>query len=356
MNRRIEKLCRAMNEADIDGALITGLANVRYFTGFTGDESMALIDKGHCVFLTDFRYTEQAGNECEGFEVIEPEAAKPFSTVDRLCAEWGVKRLWVEEEDISLDRYRKLSGAMPDVLLMPNEGAVKSIRGIKEPEEIEAIRRAQEIAEKGLTHLLGYIKPGMTEQEAALELEFYTRREGSDGMSFPTIVAAGPHGAMPHAQLSDRMIQDGDMIVLDFGCRWGGYCSDMTRTVVMGKATDEMKKIYDLVLRAQEAALTGLKAGISEVAGDQLAREIIDGAGYAAQFGHGLGHGVGLEIHEAPRLSPLAKGVLEEGMVVTVEPGIYLPGKFGVRIEDFVVIKKDGIENLTKAPKELIEL
>ena len=356
MNRRVEKLRRLMADRSVDAALVTNLSNVRYYTGFTGDESMALIDSDHCVFLTDFRYTEQAENECPGFTVVEPEAAVPFRTVNEFCREWGVKRLWVEEEDISWDRYEKMRAAMGGIELAPNNEAVKSVRVVKEPEEIDRIRRAQEIAELGFSHLLDFIEPGMTEREVALELEFFTRREGSEGMAFPPIIAAGPHGAMPHAQLSDQAIGDGDMVVMDFGCIYGGYRSDMTRTIVVGKATDEMRTVYDIVLRAQQAALDGLKDGIGEVEGDKLARDIITSAGYGRQFGHGLGHGVGLEIHEAPRLSPLAKGVLSEGMVVTVEPGIYLPGKFGVRIEDFVAVKRDGIENLTKAPKELIEL
>lgn len=356
MNQRVESLRRLMVEKNVDAALVTDVSNVRYYTGFTGDESMALIDNDHCVFLTDFRYTEQAEGECAGFTVIEPEAAAPFKTVDNLCREWGVERLWVEEEGISWDRYTKMHTAMEGIELTPNAGAVKSVRVVKEPGEIDAIRKAQEIAELGFDYMLDYIEPGMTEREIALELEFFTRREGSEGMSFPSIIAAGPHGAMPHAQLSDQVIRDGDMIVMDFGCIYGGYHSDMTRTIVLGKATDEMKKVYDIVLRAQQAALDGLKDGVNEVAGDKLARDIIDRAGYGKQFGHGLGHGVGLEIHEEPRLSPLAKGVIREGMVVTVEPGIYLPGQFGVRIEDFVVVKKDGIENLTRAPKNLIEL
>jgi len=356
MNQRVDKLRRKMAEKSIDAALVTDEINVRYYTGFTGDESMALIDQDHGVFLTDFRYTEQAEGECVGFTVIEPEAAAPFATVDRLCTEWGVKRLWVEEEDISWERYTKMHEAMGGIELIPNDGSIKSVRVVKEPREIDAIRKAQEIAELGFSHLLDFIQPGMTEREVALELEFFTRRAGSEGMAFPPIIAAGPHGAMPHAQLSDQVIGDGDMIVMDFGCIYGGYRSDMTRTIVVGKATDEMKAVYDIVLKAQQAALDGLKEGIEEVAGDKLARDIIDNAGYKERFGHGLGHGVGLEIHEAPRLSPLAKSVLREGMVVTVEPGIYLPGRFGVRIEDFVVVKKDGIENLTEAPKNLIEL
>ena len=356
MNQRVEKLRRLMAEKNVDAALVTDESNVRYYTGFTGDESMALIDGDHCVFLTDFRYTEQAEGECPGFTVMEPEAAVPFATVDKLCREWGVKRLWVEEENISWSRYNKMSAAMDGIELVPNDGAVKSVRVVKEPGEIDAIRKAQEIAELGFDYMLDFIEPGMTEREVALELEFFTRREGSEGMSFPSIIAAGPHGAMPHAQLSDQVIRDGDMIVMDFGCIYGGYHSDMTRTIVAGKATDEMKAVYDIVLKAQQTALDGLRDGIGEVAGDKLARDIIDRAGYGKQFGHGLGHGVGLEMHEEPRLAPLAKGVIREGMVVTVEPGIYLPGKFGVRIEDFVLVKKDGIENLTKAPKELIEL
>lgn len=356
MNQRVEKLRRLMAEKEIDAALVTGLHNVRYYTGFTGDESMALIDGTHAVFLTDFRYTEQAEGECKGFTVVEPEAAAPFATVDRLCKEWDVKRLWAEEENISWSRYNKMRAAMGGIGIVPNDGAIKSVRVLKEPGEIEAIKKAQEIAELGFSHLLDFIEPGMTEREVALELEFFTRREGSEGMAFPSIIAAGPHGAMPHAQLSDQVIGDGDMIVMDFGCVWQGYHSDMTRTVVMGKATDEMKKVYDIVRKAQQAALEGLRDGVGEVEGDKIARDIIGNAGYGKQFGHGLGHGVGLEIHEEPRLSPLAKSVLKEGMVVTVEPGIYLPRKFGVRIEDFVVIKKDGITNLTKAPKELIEL
>ena len=356
MNDRVKKLRRLMGEKSVDAALVTGLSNVRYYTGFTGDESMALIDGTHGVFLTDFRYTEQAEGECPGFAVIEPEAGAPFATVDRLCREWGVKRLWVEEEDISWDRYNKIHEAMEGIEIVPNEGAIKSVRVVKEPEEIICIRRAQEIAELGFDYMLDFIEPGMTEREVALELEFFTRREGSEGMAFPPIIAAGPHGAMPHAQLSDQVIRDGDMIVMDFGCIYRGYRSDMTRTIVIGKATDEMKTVYDIVLRAQQAALADLRDGIGEVEGDRLARDIIDQAGYKEQFGHGLGHGVGLDIHEEPRLSPLAKSVLKENMVVTVEPGIYLPGQFGVRIEDFVVVKQDGIENLTRSPKELIEL
>jgi Xaa-Pro aminopeptidase len=356
MNQRVGKLRRLMAEQSIDAALVTGLSNVRYYTGFTGDDSMALIDGTHAVFLTDFRYTEQAEGECEGFTVIEPEAAAPFTTVDRLCKEWGVKRLWVEEEDISWDRYNSMHNALKGIEIVPNAGVIKSVRVVKEPEEIENIRRAQQIAERGFMHLLDFIKPGMTEREVALELEFFTRREGSEAMAFPSIIAAGPHGAMPHAQLSDTKIQNGDMVVMDFGCVYRGYRSDMTRTIAVGKATDAMKEVYGIVLTAQQAALDGLRAGMAEAEGDCLSRDIIDRAGYAKQFGHGLGHGVGLDIHEAPRLSPLAKGTLAEGMVVTVEPGIYLPGKFGVRIEDFVVVKADGIENLTQAPKELIEL
>jgi len=353
MRSTVAKLITQMEGAEVDAIIISKPENRRYYSGFTGSSGMLLIHPLVQYMITDFRYVEQCKRQCPDYKIVNASGQKALEFIQRVCKELGIHTLWFEEEYVTYENYQKIKENTCDVELVPAKGIASKNRMVKTQEEIESIRQAAAIADAAFSHMLEYIKPGMTEKEVALELEFYMRRLGCEALSFSTIIGSGANGALPHAYPTDKPLEAGDLVVMDFGCVYNGYCSDMTRTIGIGKIENELKEIYEIVLEAQQKALNGIKAGMTGIEVDRLSREVIESKGYGEYFGHGLGHGVGLEIHEGPTLSQKGEQVLEPNMVVTVEPGIYLPGKGGVRIEDLVVVKEDGIVNLTASPKEL---
>ena len=345
-----------LKEKNIDAVLISNGKNMRYISGFTGETGYVYIsDKRHAV-ITDFRYTIQAETEAEGYEVITIGNGGYSETLNDVLATDGVKLLGFEAGDMLFADYQKLKGDLAGVELVPVGNEITAMRRIKTPQELEYIKTAEAIGDKVFTEILDFIKPGMTEIEVAARIEYLLKINGAEGISFNAIVASGINSSMPHAVPSHKKIEKGDFLTMDFGCVYNGYCSDMTRTIVIGKASDKQKEIYKLVLKAQLAALDFIKAGYKGKEVDKVARDIIYAAGYEGCFGHGLGHSVGLNIHENPRLSMLEEDIIEAGMTETIEPGIYIKGFGGVRIEDLVVVTEDGCVNFTKSEKKLIEL
>ncbi len=344
-------------ETGAEALLITDPFNMRYLSGFRGGEGMLFLTEDRQVLITDSRYTEAAGKET-AFQVMEENREHRRTEILReLLRETKTEAAGYEDQSMRCSEFAALQRALPEVKQwIPLAGRVDRLRRIKTPEEIGYMRRAEEIGDEAFEALLPLLKPGMTELEAAAELEYQMKKRGAEGFSFDTIMASGIHSSMPHAIPSGKKLEAGDFITMDFGCTYQGYCSDMTRTVVMGKADEKQKEMYGIVLRAQRAALELIRAGLPGSRVDREAREIIEKAGYGDCFGHGLGHSVGLYIHEEPRLSPSDDTILEPGMIETVEPGIYVPGFGGVRIEDMVAVTEDGCENLTRSPKELLEL
>ncbi|EMT40394.1 Xaa-Pro aminopeptidase [Thermoanaerobacter thermohydrosulfuricus] len=353
MNKRLQNLRELMKEKDIEAFVIYKFVNVTYITGFTGDDSVALVTHDKAIFITDGRYTEQAQKEVKDFEVIEHKTG-----IKEVLKEY-IKTLEIKklafEENISYGQYRELKEHL-EIELIPQANLVETLRMVKDEEEIENIKKAQNITDRAFEHLLKFIKVGMTEKEVALELEYFMKKQGAEDLSFDTIVASGKRSSLPHGKASEKVIEKGDFVTIDFGCKVGGYCSDMTRTIVIGKASEKQKEIYNIVLEAQQKAIDNIRAGITSKEADLLARSVIEEKGYGQYFSHSLGHGVGLEVHEAPSLSFKKEEILKEGAIVTVEPGIYIPDFGGVRIEDMVLLKEDGVINLTKSPKYLIEL
>ena len=352
---RLAALRELLPSSSVDGLLITRPENRRYITGFTGSAGVALVSQNHAFFVTDFRYVEQATYQAPEFQIVQ-HGLKIEDTLCQLAQEAGIGRLGFEKDVVTFKQHETLSSALSGVRLVPCEGLVEALREVKDENETELIRQAEAIGDAAFSHILSIMKPGMTEIDVALELEWFMRKNGAEGIGFDVIVASGPRGAMPHGVASDKKLAQGDLVVLDFGAVYNGYRGDMTRTVSLGKATSLQRRVYDIVLRAQEAALEAIAPGKTGQEIDGIARGIIEEAGYGDNFGHGLGHGVGLAVHEEPRLSVTGTKELRPGMVVTVEPGIYLPGLFGIRIEDLVVVQEGGVRNLTRSPKELIEL
>ncbi|ADD02341.1 peptidase M24 [Thermoanaerobacter mathranii subsp. mathranii str. A3] len=353
MNKRLQNLKELMRKKNIEAFVIYKPVNVTYITGFTGDDSVAFVTHDRAIFITDGRYTEQAVKEVKNFEVIEHK-----NGIKEVLKEYiktlGIKKL-AFEESVSYGQYRELKEFL-EIDLIPEVNVVETLRMVKDDQEIENIKKAQNITDKAFEYLLNFIKVGMTEKEVALELEYFMKKQGAEALSFDTIVASGKRSSLPHGKASEKVIEEGDFVTIDFGCKVNGYCSDMTRTIVMGRASEKQKEIYNIVLEAQQKAIDNLKAGLMAKEADLLARSLIEEKGYGKYFTHSLGHGVGLEIHEAPSLSFKKEEILKERVVVTVEPGIYIPDFSGVRIEDMVLLKEDGVINLTKSPKYLIEL
>jgi len=351
MKNRVQKVGRLLAEKGIGAMLVMQPENRYYLSGFTGDTGALLITPGTSYICVDFRYIEQAREQSPHLHL-----ARVTGTIMEKLAEMrestGFNTLAFEAGFINYHLYSTLRDKLPGVALAPLDGMVEKLRRIKEPSELEAIAASMALLDRGFEHICGFIKPGVTEAAVSLELEIYLRRLGASGTSFPFIVASGPRASLPHGEASDRVIGKGDILTLDFGVILNHYCSDMTRTVSVGAPPPEMEKIYYIVLEAQQAGLNAVKAGVGANSVDRAARNVIEGYGYGEFFGHGTGHGVGLAVHEAPRLSARDDTVLEAGMVVTVEPGIYLPGRGGVRIEDSVVVERGGCRLLTRAPKD----
>ena len=348
---RIGRARRILPASDVEGILFFGGANIRYLTGFTGTDAVLLLGAYHLALLVDGRYTTQAKGETEECTIVE--FSDRAEGVEGAIADLGMKRVGIESAAVTLDSYLALLKRAPGVSFKPLSEKIERLRIIKEVEEAEFIREAARRAARALTETLGEIRPGVTEQEVVAVLEMRMRQAGGEGPSFETIVASGPNAALPHATPGSREIEDGDFVTIDYGTVWGGYHSDETCTVAVGRVTERQAVVYDVVKEAHDRTIDAVREGISCRDVDAVARGYIDRAGYGSHFAHGTGHGVGLEIHEPPRLSGRSDDILKEGMVVTVEPGIYLPGLWGVRIEDTVLVEKDGCEILTRMPKDL---
>lgn len=358
MRKEVEE--KIFQSGEIEAVLLTSPANMRYVAGFTG-EGYVYISREQRVVVTDSRYTIAAKAECQGFEVMEWGKEGYFvPLVTCIRKERGLKVLGIEDACMTLSLYRKLQKQLSEdgdgsIRLLEMGNRISEFRQIKTPEEQEILRQAEAIGDRAFAKTLPHLQPGVTEKQVAAWLEFYMKEEGAEGFSFDTIAASGVHSAMPHAVPTDKMLEEGDLLTMDFGCLYQGYCSDMTRTVVIGQASEKQREIYETVLRAQKKALQGIRPGMTGKEVDALARDVIAEAGYGDYFGHSLGHSVGLEIHESPNFSTKEDTVIKPGMVITVEPGIYIEGIGGVRIEDVVIVTEDGCENITHSPKEMLE-
>ncbi len=375
-----DKIDKLLSEAKVDLALITDEANMRYLSGFTGEGYLLLSKTGGKV-VTDSRYTIATKAECPDFEVIEWDKIGYYKPAMDAAKDKAVKRIGYEDKYLTVAAFKQFEKKLGRyATLKPLGDKADGLRQVKDDNEIEYIAEAEAIGDRAFARLmldmgadadvLGVvggevskyhvrtpIEPEKaTEKQIAAKLEFYMKDEGGEGLSFETIAASGPNGAKPHAIPEDKLLKNGELLTLDFGCVYKGYCSDMTRTIAIGKVSDELKKIYEIVKNAQETALKGIRPGMTGKEIDSLAREAIRKEGYAKYFGHSLGHSVGLKIHEKPGFSQREKTVIKEGMVVSVEPGIYVENLGGVRIEDLVVITKEGIRNLSSSVKDLISV
>ena len=349
---RIEKIQKGLAEKELDAIVLFSEPNVRYAGQFAFTDGAVAVTREKAVLLTDSRYIEAASAEAKDVETRLFDADHPF--YDELKAVLtGCVRIGAEEDRLAHARWESL-GKKLGCDLLPAEEIISDLRAVKEPAEIEAITAAQRIAEKAFEEMLGYLRPGLTEREIAAELTYRMMRLGGEGNSFDPITITGANTSKPHGVPGDAVVRAGDFVTMDFGTIVGGYHSDMTRTVAIGHATDEMRTVYDTVLRAQLAGIALMTTAHTGAEVHNAAAKVIADAGYGAYFGHGFGHSVGLEIHEMPSANPRNDAALPAGAVITAEPGIYLPGKFGVRIEDMVVIAEEAGVNLTKAPKELI--
>lgn len=354
MINRVNQLREKMKSEGIASFLVTSPFNLRYLTGFTGTTGLALITLDKAYFITDFRYTEQAATQCVGYEIIK-NVGPIFEVVADLVETTNIENLAFEEAQVSFKQYVDLETLL-EVDLVPVSGMIEELREVKDETEIAIVEKACEIADAAFSHILTYIKPGMTEIQVANELDFHMRSLGATGVSFETIVASGLRSAMPHGVASDKIVEEGDFVTLDFGCYYEGYVSDMTRTIAVGEPSEKLKEIYEVVKEAQQRVLDAAKPGISGVELDAVARDYITEKGYGEAFGHSTGHGIGLDVHEAPNVSKLAEKAFVPGNIITNEPGIYLPGIGGVRIEDDMLVTEDGIKRLTHSDKELIIL
>lgn len=350
--QKINKLRDELKEQNLDGLIITNPYNRRYISGFTGTAGIVLITPKEQIFLTDFRYMEQAAKQAVGFNVVEHKQSI-IKKLAELIDERDLAKVGFEEDDLTHQTYKAYAKEI-NAELVATSGILANIRMIKTEAELEVMEQAAAISDQAYDHILSFVKPGMTEIEVSNELEFFMRKQGATSSSFDIIVASGVRSALPHGVATDKKIASGELVTLDFGALYKGYCSDMTRTFAVGEISDELRKIYDTVLEAHMRGIKGTKAGMTGKEADALTRDYIKAEGFRDYFGHGTGHGLGMEVHEGPRLSPMGEVTLKENMVVTVEPGIYVPNVGGCRIEDDIVIMKDGNRSLNKAPKELI--
>lgn len=341
---------------ELDAMLLTGEANCYYAAGFMG-EGIALVTRRGSWYFTDSRYTEAAGMAIGDAAVIrEVSRERSFSAlINEALAASGAEKVGFEDQRMTVAEHAVYSEKL-HCTLTPASALMTELRGSKDEEELSCMTAAQRIAEGALAQILKEIRPGMTEKEIAARLNYLMVAAGAEKTSFDTIVASGPNGSMPHAVPGMRKVREGDFITMDFGCVYKGYCSDMTRTVALGRPSDEMRNVYDIVLQAQLAGIAAAKAGVTGAAIDGAARKVIQDAGYGSCFGHSFGHSLGIDIHEAPNAAPGNDKPMPDGAVVSAEPGIYLPGKFGVRIEDVMILRPDGAQVITKAPKALLVL
>ncbi len=351
----LEKYISLFREsAEVDGLLLTSRYSRMYGAEFDIAEGVAIVTAKGCRYFTDSRYIESAQNNIKGFEVLEMNRANPYSKLlNEAIADFDVKVLGFEEAYLTAGELFAFEEKLK-VKLVPYNQKIYGFRAIKEPWELARMRKAQEITDLAFAEMLEKIQPGLTEKQLQAELVYSLLKNGADGMAFEPIVISGPNTSMPHGVPGDRVVENGDFITMDFGALYQGYCADMTRTVAVGFVTEEMERVYQTVLEAQTAAIAATKPGMKGKDIDGIARKIIADAGYGSYFGHGYGHCLGMECHESPNCSPAGEREMEIGMISSAEPGIYIPGKFGVRIEDVVVFTDDGCENITKSPKNLI--
>jgi Xaa-Pro aminopeptidase len=355
MENRIKKLQANLQESE--AVLLFESANRRYFTNFNSSAGVVIVTDKKAVFMVDFRYIENAKKQVKSMEVAL------FTDLVKQIAEFlkgeNTNKVYLETDSIDLSLYSKLKANLEGIEISTDgkiQTAIDKLRAIKDSSEIGFIKQAQAITDKTFDYILNHIAVGKTEREIALEMEFFARKNGSDGIAFDFIVVSGKNSSLPHGVPTDKKLEKGDFLTMDFGARVNGYCSDMTRTVALGEVSDHQKRVYETVLTAQGMSASIVKAGVVCKDVDAIAREYIYENGYEGCFGHGLGHSLGLDIHENPAFNTRDETVLESGMVMTVEPGIYLENEFGVRIEDMVLVTDDGFENLTHSPKELIIL
>lgn len=346
---RVQKLLKQFPDG---AALITSPKNRYYYSGFTGTEAALLLTDSECYIFTDSRYHIQARQQAADFILVDSAQKTPSELINEL----KIRHIGFEEENMTVQEYNRLTGKLEHAVIEGISPLINQQRKIKDETEISHIRTAAAIADRAFSYIINEIRPGRTEKELALKLEFFMRGQGAEGLSFESIFASGARSAMPHGTASGKVIERGDFVTMDYGCVFQGYCSDMTRTVVVGKATGQQKNIYSTVLAAQKAALAAVRPGAKAADVDKTARDIISAAGYGENFGHSLGHSLGLDVHEFPSLSPKSEESLAAGMLVTDEPGVYIEGFGGVRIEDLLLVTEDGCEDLTVSPKELQEL
>lgn len=356
MKDSLKELMKRLPE-NVDGAIITSDENRRYFTGMKSSAGTLLLTRERAHFIIDFRYIEKAKEIITDFTVELQE--NYYEQVKAFFEKEEAKNIAVETDCLTISELEALKGRLPDLNFVTYNtfsNIIADLRSIKSEEEIGYIRKAQEITDKAFSHICEFIKPGMTELEVAIELEYTMRKLGASGLAFDSIVVSGVNSSLPHGVPSDKKIEEGDFITMDFGAAYNGYCSDMTRTVAVGKISEEQQKVYDTVLNAQLMAIDAIKAGVVYKDIDKIARDYIYSQGYEGCFGHGLGHSLGLLIHENPAFNMRCEEITKDNVVITVEPGVYLEGKFGVRIEDMVIIKGDSCEIITKSEKKLITL
>lgn len=355
LKKRIENIRKKFQQVGIDALLITSPTNRRYISGFTGSTGYVLISEDRAAFITDFRYTEQATEQCKDYEIVDNKR-NMLAALKETIQRFGVKSIGFEQDFVTFAEYGRLLQAIDDVKWVPTSNLIEELRLIKDADELAKIQKAIDIADEAFSHILGYIRPGVTEEEVALELEFKMRKLGASGNSFDPIVVSGERGALPHGRPSKKAIRAGELVTLDFGCVYEGYVSDITRTVAVGEISHQLREIYNICLEAQLNGVNNIKAGMTGREADALCRDVIEKAGYGAAFGHSTGHGIGLDVHEGPNASVTSEIILQPGMLLTVEPGIYLTGIGGVRIEDDIIITENGNQILSKSTKELLIL
>ncbi|GGB50827.1 M24 family metallopeptidase [Fictibacillus barbaricus] len=355
--RRIEKARELFETFDIDALLVTSSSNRFYLSGFKGSSGVLLITKEDAILVTDFRYKTQAAEQAEGYRVVMHTAPIP-QEIAKLSKELSFGKLGFEQDNVTYSTYRTYENQLntDETELVPVTGLIEKLRLIKDESEIKIVKDAASIADAAFSHIIEFIRPGLTEREVSNELEFFMRKNGATSSSFDIIVASGYRSALPHGVASDKIIETGELVTLDFGAYYKGYCSDITRTVAIGSVSDELKEIYQVVYDAQMLGMKGIRPGMTGKEADALTRDYIVSKGYGDYFGHSTGHGIGLDVHEGPALSMKSDTILEPGMLVTVEPGIYVSGLGGVRIEDDALITKDGNESLTSSTKSLLTI
>ena len=353
---RFEQVSAKLEAYGLDALLVRSAPNRLYVTGFQSTDGAALVTKNGSWFFTDSRYIEAAGRAITGAQVLENTAERPVTAlVNEALAQAGARRVGYEEDRTTVTDFHSLTEKVQGELV-PAGDLLTNLRAVKDSGEIEIMVAAQRIAEAALEEALNFIRPGRTEQEIAARLQYLMLLRGAERMSFDPIVVSGPNSSMPHGVPTGKAVAEGEFITMDFGCVYQGYCSDMTRTVAVGHVTEEMEAVYQTVRRAQAAGIAAARAGVMGCEIDGAGRKVIANAGYGPYFGHGFGHSVGVEIHESPNASPANRQPMPAGAVVSAEPGIYLPGRFGVRIEDVIVLEEGGCRDITLAPKDLLIL